>query len=245
VQRRASRSSDVCGTIDELKRVLQEEPELAAAHPDVLAALIDDALAMAARMEERLAEYAAWRERIVAIAADLQSLGDRPDADALGDASVLRGILQRAHVLSDSERAEAFARAEQIRAVATDLERALYRYKELALHLEAAYGQIKGNRTWVIDPGDQPEAAEGTATRADSPEWSRWLPPSPSRERIVRYLQVGRAHLVPAAREDEPPLVQFEDGGLMPLPSVRWSEDLRNFYTIDAPLGARGRLYRS
>jgi hypothetical protein len=235
----------VCGTIDELKRVLQEEPELVAAHPDVLAALVDDALVMEARMEQRLAEYAAWRERIVAIAADLQSLVDRPFADALGDASALQGILQRARVLSDIERAEAFAHAEQIRAAATDLERALYRYKELALHLEAAYRQIKGNRTWVIDPGDQAEEAEESSRLAGSPTWSRWLPPSPSRERIVRYLQVGRAHLVPGERDDEPPLVQFEDGGLMPLPAVRWSEDLRNFYTIDAPLGARGRLYRS
>ena len=30
----------------------------------------------------------------------------------------------------------------------------------------------------------------------------------------------------------------------MPLPVVRWSEDVRNFYPADAPPHARGLLYR-
>jgi type II secretory pathway component PulJ len=245
VETRASRSSDVCGTIDELKRVLEVEPKVAASHPDDLVALVDDALAMEARMEQRLAEYEAWRERIAALAADLQALGSPRSADALDDAAHLRDILRRERTLSDAERAEAFARAEGIRAVASELERTLYRYKELALQLEAAYRQIKGNRSWVLEAGGQEETVGETADLPGSPDLSRWLPPSPSRERIVRYVRVGRAHLVPAARDDEPPLVQFEDGGLMPLPSVRWSEDLRNFYAAEAPLGARGRLYRT
>jgi hypothetical protein len=54
---RRTRFSDVCGTIDELKRLLHQEPESSVAQPQVLESLIDDALFMEARMEVRLKQY--------------------------------------------------------------------------------------------------------------------------------------------------------------------------------------------
>src|SRR5207245_2058001 len=98
-------------------------------------------------------------------------------------------------------------------------------------------------------------AAQAVAALPGEPQWARWLPPSPHRERILRYLRSGRAHLLPLSGDrrqatgdgegpERPPLVQFEDGGVMSLPVVRWSEDVRNFYPADAPPHAHGLRYR-
>ncbi|HEX5415021.1 MAG TPA: hypothetical protein VFZ25_05090, partial [Chloroflexota bacterium] len=112
------------------------------------------------------------------------------------------------------------------------------------LALEAAYRAIKGSRIWVLE-GDEGEEA---TVSSNEPAWARWLPPSPSRERILRYLRGGRAHLLTPSDggegEDQPPLVQFEDGGVMPLPAVRWSEDVRNFYEAGSLPHPHGLRYR-
>ena len=242
VEVRRTHFSDVCGTIDELKRRLHEEPETSAGQPSALTALIDDALYMEERMEQRLREYEAFREQVVAIAAALaQQPGSRRD-DAITLAPPLKAQLARGRVLSPEERAETIATAEAIRQVAQELENTLGRYKQLALDLERAYREIRGNRSWVLQ--DETAPPDGTAGDA---AWMRWLPASPHRERIVRYLRAGRAHMLPppdGGLADRPPLVQFEDGGVMPLPLVRWDDDVRNFYPADAPPHPHGRRYR-
>ncbi|HEV7215771.1 MAG TPA: hypothetical protein VGP33_11680, partial [Chloroflexota bacterium] len=147
--------------------------------------------------------------------------------------------------LSAAERADAVARAEAIRAVAQHLEDTLGRYKTLALDLERAYRAIQGNRSWVLDEDEAPAQAS-----PGEPEWNRWLPPSPHRERIMHYLQAGRAHVLPpgppktAGQPEQPPLVQFEDGGVMPLPAVRWAPEVRNFHPVETPPHPAGRRYR-
>ena len=68
----------------------------------------------------------------------------------------------------------------------------------------------------------------------------------------MEWLRKGRASLlsdeaaarVPAGPQGREPLVQFEDGGVMPLRVVRWSEEVRNFYPLGADPHPRGRLYR-
>jgi hypothetical protein len=239
---RATRFSDVCGTIDELKRVLYEEPQTVATSPESLAALADDALRMLRRMEPRLHEYERFRAAVTALAAAMQEMGDAPRYDPA--TPLLEALLQRRQALSEDERTVVVAEAEAIREVAIDLEKRLYRYKDLALALGRAYRDVQGGRSWVLD-GDEVETA---AELPGQPEWAQWLPPSPHRERILRYLRAGRAHLLPpdgaGDGRERPPLLQFEDGGVMPLPVVRWSEDVRNFYPADAPPHARGLLYR-
>jgi hypothetical protein len=90
---------------------------------------------------------------------------------------------------------------------------------------------------------DEAEARD-TALHGE-PEWARWLPPSPHRERIVRYLRAGRANLVlDGVIPGDAPLVQFEDGGVMPLPLVRWSPEVESFYPEGSPPHPNGRLYR-
>jgi hypothetical protein len=56
----------------------------------------------------------------------------------------------------------------------------------------------------------------------------KWLPPPPHRETILEFLRKGRASILPRGK-DEAPLVEFEDGGVMELDRVRFSEE-RRFY---------------
>jgi hypothetical protein len=210
---RATRFSDVCGTIDELKRVVYEEPQTVATSPESLAALFGDALFMLQRMEPRLHEYQRFRAEVVALATALQEMGDAPRYDPA--APLLEALLQRGQVLGEDERAAVVAEAEAIRNVAIDLEKRLYRYKDLALALGRAYRDIQGSRSWVLD-GDEAETAAGLPGQ---PAWARWLPPSPHRERILRYLRAARAHLVSTGDIgdgwEQPPLLEFEDGGAL------------------------------
>jgi len=238
---RPSRYSDVCGTVDELKRVLFEEPEIVPTDPASLDSLLGDALGMLDRMEMRLTEYEAFGQEITAVAAAL-SMIETGLSLVEDEAAALRALLSQGHALTDRQRDQAVVHAEAVRAAAQGMENRLYRYKELALALGRAYQGVMGGRHWVLtDPEEQTEAP-----LPGEPAWSRWLPPSPHRERILRYLSAGRAHLAPpaAGAEEGPPLIQFEDGGLMPLPVVRWSEEVRNFHPADAPPHQRGLLYR-
>jgi hypothetical protein len=252
---RQTRFKDVCGSIDELKRVLYEEPERAAADGVPLHSLIDDALYMLERMERRLAEYEAFRDTVLTIAGALQEIGASRRAEGVAAAEALRRQLPQGTPLTEESREEAVASAESVRDVAQHVENAMSRYKALALALEQAYREVKGERVWVLD---QDEAARVAALPGE-PAWSRWLPPSPHRERVLRLLQSDGAHLLTAEEvgalrgesggpgAGEPPFVQFSDGGVMALPRVRWSDELRNFYAADDSETAPhpgGRRYR-
>lgn len=234
---RATRFSDVCGTVDEIKRLVAEEPVAVASQPQAVGALVEEALAMLRRMEPRLDQYERFRAQVIDLAAALQELGDAPALDAGEAGARLRALVEQGRVLSAEERAAVGTEAEAIRGVAVAREQRLYRFKELALALGRAYREIQGDRSWVLDE------TEAETEVAGQPPWARWLPPSPHRERLLRYLRAGRAHLR-LAEAGQPPMLEFEDGGLMPLPAVRWSEEVRNFYAADRPPHARGLLYR-
>lgn len=69
-------------------------------------------------------------------------------------------------------------------------------------------------------------------------DWMNWLPPSPHWEAILDFLERARCTLIERG-EDESPLIQFEDGGLMELDKIRYDEDIA-FYHADQP---DGRVY--
>ena len=52
----------------------------------------------------------------------------------------------------------------------------------------------------------------------------RWFPPSPHREAVLGYLEQGRAHIEERGH-NVAPLIAFEDGGVMELPSVRFDKE--------------------
>ncbi|HOX38370.1 MAG TPA: hypothetical protein PL033_10325 [Candidatus Brocadiia bacterium] len=51
-------------------------------------------------------------------------------------------------------------------------------------------------------------------------ELNRWLPPEPHRSAVLREIARGQAHIVERGH-NEPPLLIWEDGGEMVLPTVR------------------------
>jgi len=69
-------------------------------------------------------------------------------------------------------------------------------------------------------------------------EVKEWLPPEPHKTKIIEFVKAGRAYIQPKKRR-EPPLIQFEDGGTIPLHKVRYSERAGYregmFYPVDKP----------
>lgn len=67
-----------------------------------------------------------------------------------------------------------------------------------------------------------------------------WLPPSPHREAVLDVLADGRAHIVERGHR-VPPLLVFEDGGAMELPSARYELTRRGWCLVSAPEGGDGQ----
>lgn len=58
-----------------------------------------------------------------------------------------------------------------------------------------------------------------------------WLPPEPHLRRVVEMVSAGRAH-VERRGHDEPPLIVFEDGGVIELPKIRYQETYRGIEIV-------------
>jgi hypothetical protein len=259
---RTTRYSDVCGGTDEFKRLLREEPQQAgsAAGREALLSLLDDGMYMLGRMELRLREYQQFRDTMARLAAAMQTIEEPRLAGAAAAAAALRERLQGA-----PEGPPAAALVQHL----IDMEGALRRHKEAVIEAGRAYLRLRGRRGWddgspappgAPSDGAGPAAQDGAQDGAAPPAGGAlppgvpeaWLPPSPHREVIVDWLKRGRAALLteeeasrfPPGPQGREPLVQFEDGGVMPLRVVRWSDEVSNFYPLGATPHPRGRLYR-
>ena len=69
---------------------------------------------------------------------------------------------------------------------------------------------------------------------------NRWLPPSPHREEIFRRIEAGRAYIQERGH-NTPPLLIFEDGGVIELPQVRYSMTLRGMELVADGDGSIGQ----
>ncbi len=229
---RTTRFSDVCGTTDELKRLLYEEPELLAAAPAILRELVTDQLYMLDRMELRLRGYRQLRDDVARLHRALESIDPPRRAEADRAAAALEPLLEDGQPLGDAETTAIVDYAEQIRSVAGHLEQILRAHMDVALALVESYERARGGRPWPM-PGAT-AAADPAAAPAVPSAWEAWLPSEPHRARLVDFLSKSRAYVIwpdgSANGRGEQPLVQFEDGGLMPMSEVRWSDAVRNFY---------------
>lgn len=247
---RVTRYSDVCGGTDEFKRILTEEPGRAATVGGraELRALVDDGTYMLDRMAVRLAEYEAFREGVRGVLAGLDAVV-RPDMPLVArEAPEIRDALVGGGGLDARDLVD---RAEAIRQVANDMEGALRRHQEGAVSLARAYAELRGHRGWPDGFGNQGAPDPVTTT---VPAWipQAWLPPSPHAERIVDFLVRGRAAMLtdaeldayPAGPQGREPVVQFEDGGVMPLRVVRWDDAVANFHPLGQAPHPRGLRYR-
>ena len=139
---------DVCGTVDELERLWAEHPETADEAPEQWLLLIEHALAMCARMKQRLDAYQGFSERVMALAQELTALQAPDHAPAPDHAARLREHIAagEAHVRGNVP--EMCELAEAIRTIAGDSELVLYRYRDLAIELGALYEEVRGAREW-------------------------------------------------------------------------------------------------
>ena len=60
---------------------------------------------------------------------------------------------------------------------------------------------------------------------------NRWLPPSPHREEILRRIDAGQCHIQERGH-NMPPLLVFEDGGVIELPKVRYRMTRRGMHLV-------------
>lgn len=144
----STRHVDVCGAIDELKKLWEEQPELADTDPQRLLDLLDHALRMVRRIEQRLGEYREFTEALSARAAQLQALQppDHTPAPALHD-SLCQTVRQGGAAVRDNL-ATLAANAEALRKIAGDSEQVLYAYRDGAIEIGALYEAIRGARAW-------------------------------------------------------------------------------------------------
>ncbi len=237
---RQTRFSDVCGTMDELKRLVHEEYERVVSDPDGrVTPLLEDALFMLERMKARLEAYAQFRQDIRDILSQMDQvdkIDDRKACEALaciGDDVRAAGSGQNV----DIEQIDVLA--ENVRAVASAIEHQLRAYKGFVVKLCDLLIRIKGTRAWIIS-GEASESLESSLKR----QHQAWLPPEPHCSMLLERLAASTAYVAEEQLPDGEPEVHFMDGGAMPMSQIRWDPDIQNFHPALFRPAATGRKYR-
>ena len=184
---RTTRFSDVCGSVDELKRLLREETT-----PDseMLSGLMQDVRDMLGRMERRLQEYAQFEQEAESVLKQIRTVRhSRREERAVAESTLTGGLSPqmtiRASVNSlprleealniaaqldrtlesqfTAEEVEALClQAEQIREVANEMEQKLRTAKQASITLYQLYLRLRGQRDWSCE-----ENANTTTTHED------------------------------------------------------------------------------
>jgi hypothetical protein len=139
---------DVCGTVDELERIWEHDPDRAREDPGELLALLDHIMSMLGRMEQRLGAYREFGEALAERATEMAALLHPDHTPAPSLASDLRAHIAAGHSAVTGDMVEMVDRAEAIRKIAGDSELVLYRYRDLCIEVGALYEAIRGARDW-------------------------------------------------------------------------------------------------
>jgi len=232
--------SDVCGTMDELKRLVKEESEQVVADPQGTAVpLLHDALSMLDRMDARLDQYSQLWNNLQGM---LEQAGQIQTVDAKKASRALQHIEDDLMAQGPDPQLDIEAintLAEETRTVASAQEHLMRAHKDLALKLHESFVWIKGNRGWIVSP-DSGESAEDTIKQ----KHQAWLPPQPHCTHLLARLVASTAHIVEAQRQDEEPVIQFMDGGMIRMSQVRWDPQIKNFHPASFQPPPTGRQYR-
>lgn len=148
---RATQYSDVCGSVDEMKRVFAEEASHAERDPGYVLSLLEDARYMIGRMYRRQEEYTAFLERLTELCERLASIPVVERAPADEAAGRVEHVVRTASESLAQQRELLDGLAEQIRAVAQAQEDRLRDQKEVALLVGKAYRDCRGTRNWDED----------------------------------------------------------------------------------------------
>ena len=232
--------SDVCGTMDELKRLLREEYDKVSSKPSgTLNPLLSDALFMLGRMKKRIEEYKTSRKKLRDILSQLERIKD-VDAKKAEDAiAIFRDCTKSKETFENADTEKMSEFAEKTRSVANALEHCLRTYKDLILKIHDVFVEIKGKRHWLIT-----EDAKLSLVEAIKREHQAWLPPEPHGRKLLEWLSASRAHIPEQRGPGGEPVVQFEDGGCILMSQVRWNPEIQNFHPTSVKPGSTGRKYR-
>ena len=214
---RQTRFSDVCGTIDEWKRLGHEPGEKGASNRrDFMNSLLKDALFMLERMKERLGEYKEFRKKIGQALSSLNQIEEVETQKAEEAIVSLHNCIQSKEVFQRVGLEKMDEAAEAIRTVAGTQENRLRSYKDLALKIGEHFREICGDRPWLIKEAEAPSFRERMRRK-----YQAWLPPEPHGDRLLKLLQDSRAYVLDKEEAGQEPLIQFEDGGCIPMSQVR------------------------
>jgi len=147
-QRGQTKHNDVCGTVDELKGLLKENPEIPKSDPEHLNKLLDDARYMTGRMQRRRENYEKFVADLSALCKRMQAIKGPETEQSHQNAEEIRTILQDSPETVASRLEEIYELAEGIRDVANNLEGCLTAYKEVAIEVGELFENIKGGRNW-------------------------------------------------------------------------------------------------
>ena len=232
--------SDVCGTTDELKKRLYEEYDRVASDPEgVLGELVDDVVYMIGRMNKRLEEYRALQETMREILVSMETIGEADREKAEKAVHFIQQRIQSPQAFRETDVTEIDSAAEEARSVAGDQENRLRQYKDLALRLYDEFMEIKGSRSWLVEEEDK-----GTLIETLRKRYQAWLPSEPHGEILLDWLSRARAVVSETRASDGQPVVQFEDGGAMPMSQVRWDPEIRNFHPASFQPDPTAKQYR-
>jgi len=146
---RQTNYSDVCGTIDELKKLLKERPEMAQENPARFFELIDDLCYMLSRMQVRQDKYQKFADSVMSVAQRLKEITGPDIGYAYKKADEIRNFLRSEPVRVSEELNKLYDMAEEVRDVANRMEKeVLYAYRDLAKELGRLYEEIRGSRKW-------------------------------------------------------------------------------------------------
>jgi len=236
---RQTRFSDVCGALDEVKRLLHEERDRVFKSPEnSLEPLLEDTLFMLFKMSDRLKEYRSFIEEVRMYTELTEKVKEVDLGRAENFMKFLRSYVKSIKGSEEADFEKLDNVAESIRSVANDLEHKLRACKELSLKIYDCFLKVKGNRSWLLEE-------RGNLTAHLEKKYQAWLPPRPHKDKLLEYLVKSEAHVIEASQPIEQPIVQFEDGGLIPMSKARYNPDMDNFYPAGFKPSPGGRRYRS
>ena len=139
---------DVCGSIDELRRLLDEDPAVLQRDPPRLQRLIAEAERQLGHMRERLEAYQTAADEVARLLERMQAIQGPAFEPAEQAAAVLQDLLAAGHEPTPERVAEVVTLAEQMRDVANAAEQALYPSRDATILLGALYEGLRGARDW-------------------------------------------------------------------------------------------------
>lgn len=229
---RQTQFSDVCGGMNELRRLAAEEPDrLQDQAPDLVLPMLEDARYMIGRMAERIDEYRDLAKEITRLEEAIASVEIISHTPCDTGSQAIHAWVRRGAPVDEQGVSELYEAVEEVRSVASAQENTLRRFKDLTLQLHAAFEQVRGERPWLLAEADRESHVSQLQRR-----YQAWLPPAPAGEILLDWMTRDRLTVQEGDRSDGQPVVLFDDGGAIPMSKIRWDANIRNFYPADQNL---------